>query len=102
MRKHPDDGTSSQPGTIKPMLDPVPKGAVIDAGRLAPSQPAATVLHSDGRWHPATIVAWCRYRGGWAALMRWPDGSEDWRRHDPDRMRPSIEHLGSWDQVPGV
>ena len=55
----------------------------MDADRLTPSRPMATVLQSDGHWHPATILAWCRYRGGWAALLRWPDGSEDWRRHDP-------------------
>jgi hypothetical protein len=84
------------------MLDRVPKGAVMDADRMTPGRPAATVLHSDGRWYPATILAWCHYRSGWAALIRWPDGSEDWRRHDPKRLRPSVERLGSWDQVPGV
>ena len=27
------------------------------------------------------ILAWRRHRHGWAALIRWPDGHEDWRRH---------------------
>ena len=54
------------------------------------------VLFTDERWHPATILAWCRYQHGWAALIHWPDGREDWRRHDPRGLRRSVEHLGGW------
>jgi hypothetical protein len=77
------------------MLDQVPRGAVMYADRLPPAWPTITVLHSDGRWHPATILALCRYRSGWAALIRWPDGHEDWRQYDPDRLHRSAEHFGS-------
>jgi hypothetical protein len=59
----------------------------MDAERLGPACASATVLHSDGEWHPATILAWCRHRGEWAVLLRWSDGSQDWRRHDPGCLR---------------
>jgi hypothetical protein len=87
--RSPEDG-------IVPMLEAVPRGVVMYASRLAPAWPEATVLHSDGRWRPATPLAWCRYQAGWAALIRWPDGREEWRRHDPDCLRRSVEHLGGW------
>ena len=65
------------------MLELVPRGAVLYADRLTPPWPQAAVLYSDGRWYPVTLLAWCRYRAGWAALIRWADGSEDWRKQDP-------------------
>lgn len=83
------------------MLDRVPKGAVMYADRLTPAWPEAAVMHNDGHWHPATILAWCRYRRGWAALIHWPDGTEDWRRYDPDRLCRSVNHLGSWGPAAG-
>jgi hypothetical protein len=80
----------------QPLLIRIPQGQLLHAERLPPDWPQATVLFSDDRWHPATILAWCRYRGGWAVLLRWPDGSEDWRAHDPQRLMRSAEHLGGW------
>jgi hypothetical protein len=32
-----------------------------------------------------------------AALIRWADGSEEWRRYDPRCLRRSYEQLGGWD-----
>lgn len=81
---------------IEPMLDLVPAAVVAPFRRQTPAHPQANVLYSDGQWRPAMIVAWCQYRGGWAALLRWPDGHQDWRRHDAKYMLPSVEHLGSW------
>ena len=53
------------------------------------------MLYDDGKWRVVTILAWCRYRQGWAVLIRWPDGHEDWRRHDAHYLVRSLEHLGS-------
>jgi hypothetical protein len=78
----------------QPVLARIPQGELLSADRIAPHWPQAVVLFTDDSWRPATIVAWCRYRRGWAALIRWPDGQEDWRRNDPHRLRRSIEHLG--------
>lgn len=80
----------------QPVLTRVPQGELIGADRLSPQWPQASVLFTDGRWHPATIVAWCRYQQGWAALLHWPDGHEDWRRHDPQCLLRSVEQLGGW------
>jgi hypothetical protein len=82
--------------TAQPVLTRVPQGELIGADRLSPQWPQAMVLFSDGRWRPATIVAWCRYRHGWAALLHWPDGHEDWRHHDPQCLLRSVEQLGGW------
>jgi hypothetical protein len=94
MVKH-TDAADTRPADSTPLLDLVPKGTLMHADRLAPSWPAVTVLHSDGSWHPATLLAWCRYRSGWAAFIRWPDGTEDWRKHDPACLRPVAAHPGT-------
>jgi hypothetical protein len=66
------------------------------ADRLQPRWPEATVLFTDGQWRSATIIAWCRYRQTWAVLIRWPDGTEDWREYDPACVQQSFDHLGAW------
>ena len=87
----------------QPVLARVPQGELIDADRFAPRWPQVIVLFTDERWHPATILAWCRYQHGWAALIHWPDGREDWRRHNPRCLRRSVEHLGGWlNEHPGL
>ena len=80
----------------RPVLRRVPQGELIGTDRLAPAWPQAIVLFTDERWRPVTILAWRRHRHGWAALIRRPDGREDWRRHDPRGLRRSVEHLGGW------
>jgi hypothetical protein len=70
------------------MLSRVPAGELMDSPRRAPVRRTAEVLYSDTSWRPCLIVAWARYRGGWAALIRWPDGREDWRQFDRRHMRP--------------
>ena len=72
------------------MLSRVPAGELMDSPRRAPVRRTAEVLYSDTSWRPCLIVAWARYRGGWAALIRWPDGREDWRQFDRRHMRPQI------------
>src|SRR5271157_283857 len=74
-------------GTV-PMLTRVPAGELMDSPRRAPVRRTAEVLYSDTSWRPCLIVAWARYRGGWAALIRWPDGREDWRQFNRRHMRP--------------
>ena len=82
--------------TPQPTLERIPQGALLGSDRVAPGWLQAVASFTDGYWHPVTIVAWCRYGRGWAALIRWPDGHEDWRRHDPRCLRRSVEHLGGF------
>jgi hypothetical protein len=82
--------------TAQPLLTLVPRGILIDADRAGPSWPEPAVLYDDDKWRVVTILAWCRYRQGWAVQIRWPDGDEDWRRHDAHYLVRSVEHLGSW------
>ena len=70
------------------MLTRVPAGELMDSPRRAPVRRAAEVLYSDTSWRPCLIVAWAHYSGGWAALIRWPDGREDWRQFNRRHMRP--------------
>ena len=71
------------------MLARVPAGDLIDRMRHEPKLRAAEVLYSDTAWRPCTVLAWARHRGGWAVLIRWRDGHEDWREYDPRHIRPS-------------
>ena len=75
------------------MLTRGPAGELMDSPRRAPVRRAAEVLYSDTSWRPCLIVAWARYRGGWAALIRWPDGREDWRQFNRRHMRPQASAL---------
>ena len=70
------------------MLSRVPAGELMDSPRRAPVRRTAEVLYSDTSWRPCQIVAWAQYQGGWAALIRWPDGREDWRQFNRRHMRP--------------
>jgi hypothetical protein len=70
------------------MLSRVPAGELMDSPRRAPVRRIAEVLYSDTSWRPCLIVAWAQYQGGWAALIRWPDGREDWRQFNRRHMRP--------------
>ena len=70
------------------MLSRVPAGELMDSPRRAPVRRTAEVLYSDTSWRPCLIVAWAQHRGGWAALIRWPDGREDWRQFNRRHMRP--------------
>ena len=85
--KTPAGGYPPPVGTV-PMLSRVPAGELMDIPRRAPVRRTAEVLYSDTSWRPCLIVAWARYRGGWAALIRWPDGREDWRQFNRRHMRP--------------
>jgi hypothetical protein len=82
------------------MLTRVPAGELMDSPRRAPVRRAAEVLYSDTSWRPCLIVAWARYRGGWAALIRWPDGREDWRQFNRRHMRPQASALRACPALP--
>ncbi len=84
------------------MLTRVPAGELMDSPRRAPVRRTAEVLYSDTSWRPCLIVAWARYRGGWAALIRWPDGREDWRQFNPRHMRPQASALRARSTPRGV
>jgi hypothetical protein len=68
--------------SAQPVLTLVPRGSLIDADRHSPAWTQAAAWYDDDNWRLVTVVAWCRYRRGWAALIRWPDGHEDWRDYD--------------------
>src|SRR6201995_1225400 len=85
--KTPPGGYPPPVGTV-PMLSRVPAGELMDSPRRAPVRRTAEVLYSDTSWRPCLIVAWAQYQGGWAALIRWPDGREDWRQFNRRHMRP--------------
>ena len=75
--------------TAQPVPERIPQGELLGLDRVTPLWTEADVLFTDRCWRPATVVAWCRYRRGWAALIRWADGTEEWRRHDPGYLRRS-------------
>src|ERR1700761_9407757 len=85
--KTPPGGYPPPVGTV-PMLSRVPAGELMDTPRRAPVRRTAEVLYSDTSWRPCWIVAWARYQGGWAALIRWPDGRGDWRQVNRRHMSP--------------
>jgi hypothetical protein len=82
----------------RPVPDRLPPGDVMHKVRLPPDWPRAQVLFTDHQWRTATIVAWCRHRSAWAALIRWADGTEDWLHYDPRYLQRSVEYLGGWSE----
>jgi hypothetical protein len=82
--------------TAQPVPRRIPQGELLGLDRVTPPWPEADVLFTDKRWRTATVLAWCRYRRGWAALIRWADGTEEWRNYDPRWLRRSCEHPGGW------
>jgi hypothetical protein len=76
-------------GTV-PMLGRVPAGELIDSARHEPKLRTAEVIHSDMSWRRVSVLAWAAHRNGWAVLIRWPDGREDWRGYDRQYIRPAL------------
>jgi hypothetical protein len=72
-----------------PMLDAVPADRLARCGLHQPALGDAEVLHSDARWRPCTVLTWARLDAGWAVLIRWADGTQDWREFDREYMRPA-------------
>jgi len=68
----------------------VPAGEMIDRRRHEPSHRVAEVHCADGSCVRVTVLARARHRAGWALLIRWPDGQQDWRLHDPRYLRPVL------------
>jgi len=82
--------------TPHPTAARIPQGELLGIDRVTPPWPQADVLFTDDRWRQVAILAWCRYRRGWAVLMRWPEGNEDWRAYDPECIRGSVADLGAF------
>jgi hypothetical protein len=81
-----------------PGLERVPQGLLIHVERIQPDWPQAEILFDDDKWRSATILAWCRYRQGWAGLVRWADGTEDWLIYNARYFQRAFDHLGGWDE----
>jgi len=58
--------------------------------RYRPRHSRAEVLFADGVWVPCTILAWAKSQAGWAALVRWRNGGEDWLVYHPDHLQPVL------------
>ncbi len=72
-----------------PVPERIPAGIMSAARRRPPRFPAAEVLLRDGSWQSCTVVAWARNQAGWAALVRWPGGREDWLQYHSRHIRPA-------------
>jgi hypothetical protein len=79
---------SAIPGPAEPVPKRIPAGVMIDSTRHEPRHRRVEVLYTDRAWRLAEILAWARCPAGWAALVRWPDASEDWRQYDEQVIRP--------------
>jgi hypothetical protein len=79
--------TSHDP--VEPVPRRIPAGVMMSSTRHEPRHRQAEVLCTDQGWRPAEILAWARCQAGWAALIRWPDGTQDWRQHDRRLIRPA-------------
>ena len=80
----------------QPGLERVAQGLLIDCERFQPDWPQAEIRFSDGKWRPATILAWCRYRQAWVAFVRWADGTEEWLIYNARYVQRAFDHLGGW------
>ena len=72
----------------EPVPERIPAGVMIMSTRHEPRHRRIEVLCTDRAWRPAEILAWAKCPAGWAALVRWPDASEDWRVNDGQHIRP--------------
>ena len=79
---------SAIPGPAEPVPKRIPAGVMIDSTRHEPRRRRVEVLYTDRAWRLAEVLAWARSPAGWAALVRWPDASEDWRHYDEQLIRP--------------
>jgi hypothetical protein len=79
---------SATPEPAEPVLERIPAGVTIAGTRYEPRHRRVEVLYTDRAWRLAKVLAWARYQDGWAALVRWPDASEDWRPYDEKFIRP--------------
>ncbi len=58
--------------------------------RYRPRHSRAEVLFTDGIWVPCTVLAWAKSQAGWAALVRWRNGAEEWLLYHPDHLQPAL------------
>jgi hypothetical protein len=79
---------SGQRDPVEPASQHIPAGIMMSSTRHEPRHRRAEALCIGGMWRQVEIVAWARCQAGWAALIRWPDGHEDWRLHQPQLIRP--------------
>ena len=74
---------------VEPVPRRIPAGVMMSSTRHEPRHRRAEVLCTDQGWRSAEILAWARFQAGWAALIRWPDGTQDWRQYDRRLIRPA-------------
>ncbi len=56
--------------------------------RIPPQQWVAYCWHTDQRWRRVRLIAWARWRGGWAVCLSPAPGVRDWRAYDPRLIHP--------------
>jgi hypothetical protein len=83
-------GDSADRAPAEPVAERIPTGIMITSTRYEPQYRRVEVLCTDRAWRPVAILAWARCPNGWAALIRWPDASEDWRLYNEQHIRPLI------------
>jgi hypothetical protein len=81
-------GDSANRHPAEPVPERIPTGIMIKSTRHEPRYRRIEVMCTDHAWRPAEILAWARCPAGWAALIRWPDASEDWRLYSEELIRP--------------
>jgi hypothetical protein len=81
-------GDSANRDPAEPAAEQIPADIMITSTRYEPRYRRVEVLCTDGAWRPVEILAWARCPSGWAALIRWPDASEDWRLYSDEHIRP--------------
>jgi hypothetical protein len=79
---------SATPEPAEPVPEWIPAGVMVAGTRYVPRHRRVEVLYTDRAWRLAEVLAWARNQDGWAALVRWPDASEDWRAYDEKFIRP--------------
>jgi hypothetical protein len=72
----------------EPVLEQIPTGIMITSTRYEPRYRRVEARCTDRAWRAVEILAWARCPAEWAALIRWPDASEDWRLYNEQHIRP--------------
>ena len=79
---------SAIPDPAEPVPKRIPADVLMNSALREPRHRRVEVLYTDRAWRLAEVLAWARGPAGWAALVRWPDASEDWRQYDEQVIRP--------------
>lgn len=75
-------------GQAEPVPERIASGLMMTSTKHEPRHRRVEVLYTDRAWRLAEVLAWARCQAGCAALIRWPDASEDWRIYSDHHIRP--------------